>query len=79
MFYKFSLQKCGLILKDVGYGHHMRSQHGYDMNSGSGDECQSFLLSPPRRVVSPLLSLPYRRLSTSIASPKYVPIIKLSI
>ncbi|EFO22405.1 hypothetical protein LOAG_06084 [Loa loa] len=68
-------KKCGLILKDVGYGHHMRSQHGYQMNSGSGDECQSFLLSPPHRVVSPrlempILSPPYRRLSTSIASPK---------
>ncbi|CAG9535672.1 unnamed protein product [Cercopithifilaria johnstoni] len=68
-------KKCGLILKDVGYGHHMRSQHGYHMNSNSGDECQSFLLSPPHRVVSPrleipILSPPYRRLSTPIASPK---------
>uniref|UniRef100_A0A8R1TVP0 Uncharacterized protein n=1 Tax=Onchocerca volvulus TaxID=6282 RepID=A0A8R1TVP0_ONCVO len=70
-----SCKKCGLILKDVGYGHHMRSQHGYHMNSSSGDECQSFLLSPPHRVVSPrlempILSPPYRRLSTPIASPK---------
>ncbi|KAK6109857.1 hypothetical protein QQG55_37640 [Brugia pahangi] len=68
-------KKCGLILKDVGYGHHMRSQHGYHMNSGSSDECQSFLLSPPHRVVSPrlempILSPPYRQLSTPIASPK---------
>ncbi|KAL3981667.1 hypothetical protein ACH3XW_43985 [Acanthocheilonema viteae] len=68
-------KKCGLILKDVGYGHHMRSQHGYHIKSGSGDECQSFLLSPPRHVVSPrleipILSPPYRRLSTPIASPK---------
>ncbi|KAM3726778.1 Chromatin assembly factor 1 subunit [Dirofilaria immitis] len=68
-------KKCGLILKDVGYGHHMRSQHGYHINSGSGDECQSFLLSPPHRVVSPrlempILSPPYRRLSTPITSPK---------
>ncbi|VDM91685.1 unnamed protein product [Litomosoides sigmodontis] len=67
-------KKCGLLLKDVGYGHHMRSQHGYHINSGSGDECQSFLLSPPHRVVSPrleipILSPPYRRLSTPIASP----------
>uniref|UniRef100_A0A915PZI2 Bm8830 n=1 Tax=Setaria digitata TaxID=48799 RepID=A0A915PZI2_9BILA len=68
-------KKCGLILKDVGYGHHMRSKHGYHMNSSSSDECQSFLLSPPHRVVSPrlempILSPPYRRLSTPIASPK---------
>ncbi|EJW70873.1 hypothetical protein WUBG_18220 [Wuchereria bancrofti] len=52
-----------------------RHEHGYHMNSSSSDECQSFLLSPPHRVVSPrlempILSPPYRRLSTPIASPK---------
>ncbi|VDN22810.1 unnamed protein product [Gongylonema pulchrum] len=71
-------EKCGMLLKDVGYGHHMRSQHGLRTDSGSSDECQSFLLSPPHHVVSPrsttaekpFVSPPYRRPSTSAASPR---------
>lgn len=69
-------ESCKLFLKDVGYGHHMRSQHGYSIDSSSGDECQSFLLSPPHRVVSPRFtgaSIPspaYRRASTSFASSR---------
>uniref|UniRef100_A0A915DC92 C2H2-type domain-containing protein n=1 Tax=Ditylenchus dipsaci TaxID=166011 RepID=A0A915DC92_9BILA len=42
---------CELIVKVVGYGHHMRLRHGYkpppSSASNSGDDCQDFLLSPP--------------------------------
>ncbi|VDN00997.1 unnamed protein product [Thelazia callipaeda] len=67
-------EKCGMVLKDVGYGYHMRSQHGYE-DSDSDDDCQSFLLSPPHRSVSPclespILSPPYRRLSNPVVSSK---------
>ncbi|VDM43250.1 unnamed protein product [Toxocara canis] len=62
---------CGMLLKDVGYGHHMRSRHGFRAESpASADECQSFLLSPPHHIASPkltdpaILSPPYRKPST---------------
>ncbi|KAI1732778.1 hypothetical protein Ddc_01667 [Ditylenchus destructor] len=42
---------CDLIVKVVGYGHHMRLRHNYrpppSSASNSGDDCQDFLLSPP--------------------------------
>uniref|UniRef100_A0A915BEQ9 C2H2-type domain-containing protein n=2 Tax=Parascaris univalens TaxID=6257 RepID=A0A915BEQ9_PARUN len=63
---------CGMLLKDVGFGHHMRSRHGFRAESpASSDECQSFLLSPPHHIPSPrlnesaILSPPYRKPSTS--------------
>lgn len=56
---------CGLIVKVVGYGHHMRLRHGYKPStpssaSSSGDDCQDFLLSPPH--------LPTRPIGTSLLS-----------
>lgn len=39
-----------MLIKLVGYGHHMKSKHGFRHSlsaSDSGDECQDFLLSPP--------------------------------
>ncbi|VDK52626.1 unnamed protein product [Anisakis simplex] len=71
---------CGMLIKDVGYGHHMRSRHSFRAESpASADECQSFLLSPPHAVTSPrlsndyppILSPPYRKPSTSyhLSSP----------
>lgn len=62
---------CSMLLKDVGYGHHVRSRHAFRAESpASGDECQSFLLSPPHRISSPrhsdsaIVSPPYRKPST---------------
>ena len=44
---------CGAVLKEVGYGHHLRTRHARAKSPFSADECQTFLLSPPH-VTSPL-------------------------